>query len=408
VQETRLCRGRTLAHGPFEARHTVHVCAAGCRWPSGVRITRRPTCLDEALVPHTLVGYDVMVFVGLQRFLHHRQREEIQAALREEHAIVLSTGEVSALARRFVQYVARLHEARAGPLETALGDDGGSPLHVDATGEAGRGTLLLAMAGWRGWVLGAWKISTERADLIVPCLRQILHHFGAPCALMRDLGRAMIPALDELVAERALNIPVLACHQHFLADVGKDLLEPSHGELRALFRRTKVRPRLRDLVRGLGRQLGSHIGEAREAVRRWQALGAGDHRIAPGREGLAIVRALAQWTLDSSAEASGLDFPFDPPYLDRHGRCLQALRATDAFLHRAPHDRHVNAALRRVHRYLEPVACEVPSARSPSGYAGVRLFPRRIGQLGVSSYYPPDLCLQEWRAELCGENHGDA
>jgi hypothetical protein len=37
---------------------------------------------------------------------------------------------------------------------------------------------------------------------------------------MRDLGKAMIPALDALVAELDAAIPVLACHQHFVADLG--------------------------------------------------------------------------------------------------------------------------------------------------------------------------------------------
>ena len=54
--------------------------------------------------------------------------------------------------------------------------------------------------------------------------------------------------------ELALSIPVLACHQHFLADVGKDLLEASHAQLRGLFRASKVRPKLRALVRDLGPQ----------------------------------------------------------------------------------------------------------------------------------------------------------
>ena len=74
-------------------------------------------------------------------------------------------------------------------------------MHVDATGEDGRGTLLLVMAGWRQWVLGAWKISTERVELILPCLLETVRRFGAPCAAMRDLGRAMTPAIDDLVSE---------------------------------------------------------------------------------------------------------------------------------------------------------------------------------------------------------------
>jgi hypothetical protein len=233
-------------------------------------------------------------------------------------------------------------------------------MHVDATGEDGRGTLLLVMAGWRQWVLGAWKISTERAELILPCLLEAVRRFGAPCAAMRDLGRAMTPAIDEMVSELALSIPVLACHQHFLADVGKDLLEPSHAKLRDLFRSAKVRPKLRTLVRDLGRKLGPSIEDARKAVRHWQSMAEGGHGIESGDEGLAIVRAVAQWTLDYKARASGLDYPFDRPYLDLYERCSTALRATDAFLRTPPEDKKVKNALERLHRYLAPVDCEVP------------------------------------------------
>jgi hypothetical protein len=278
VQKTMPRNGLTLAHGTFGAHETIHVCAGRCHWPSGGLVTRRAICLSEALMPMSNAGYDLMAFVGRQRFLHRMQREEIQATLRDEHSIAISTGEVSDLARRFASYLARLHRARAPLFAAALAADGGWPLHVDATGEAGRGTLLIVMAGWRQWVLGSWKISTERADLILPCLRVVVRRFGAPCAAMRDLGKAVTPALDTLVAELELTIPVLACHQHFMADIGTDLLEPAHAELRSLFRRAKVRPNLRALIRDLGRQLGTDISEARQAVRDWQSFQDADHR----------------------------------------------------------------------------------------------------------------------------------
>jgi len=308
VQKTEPRTGRTLAHGVFKARATVHACTAGCRWPSGAVVTRHAACLREALLPGSNVGYDVMVFVGLARFMRRRQREEIQALLGEQ-GIDVSTGEVSKLCREFVRYLGRLHRSHTMELKAVLESDGGWPLHVDATGEAGRGTMLVVMAGWRKWVLGSWKISTERADLILPCLRETVQRFGAPCAAMRDLGKAMTPALDDLVRELNLTIPALACHQHFLADVGKDLLEPAHAELRGLFRRHKVLPKLRALVRELGRELGAQIDDARQAVLSWQSQIDAGHRIGSGRNGKATVRALAQWVLDFKAVATGLDFP---------------------------------------------------------------------------------------------------
>jgi hypothetical protein len=360
VQKTRVRHGKTLTHGQFDARETVRVRAAGCHHRGGSLVTRGAGSLTRLLPPSSVVGYDVMVRVGLERFLRHRQREGICALIEDEAGIRISTGEVSALSQRFVHDLARLHQARAERLKAALAGDGGWPMHVDATGEDGRGTLLLVMAGWRQWVLGAWKISTERADLILPCLRETVRTFGAPCAAMRDLGRAMTPAIDDLVSELALSIPVLACRQHFLADVGKDLLAASHARLRGLFRSTKVRPTLRTPVRDLGRKLGPSIEDARAAVRRWQSMTGSGHAIASGEDGLAIVRAVAQWTLDYQAEASGLDYPFDRPYLDLYERCLTTLRATDAFLRNPPEDKQVIRALERLRRALAPVDCEVP------------------------------------------------
>lgn len=361
VQKTMPRRGRSLAHGAFEAIETVHRCAARCRWASGREVVHRAQSLRQTLLPGSIVGYDVMVFVGLERFLRHRQREEIQAALIDHHSVSISTGEISVLSQRFVQYLARLHQSKAEGIRAVLEGDGGWPLHVDATGEAGRGTLLVAIAGWRQWVLEAWKISTERADLILPCLQAVIGRFGSPCAAMRDLGRAMIPALAELVSGLQQPIPVLACHQHFLADVGKDLLNPSHAQLRALFRQWKVRPNLRALVRELGRSIGRDIDAAREAACRWQSLSEDGHRIESGLAGLAEVRALAQWILDAKAEASGLDFPFDRPYLDLYDRCHMALRACRAFLRNPPLDQDVTAALRKIYRSLQPLDCTVPA-----------------------------------------------
>jgi len=97
VQKSMPRLGRTLTHGSFEARETVYECADKCRWPSGVRVVQHAACLQASLMPGCVIGYDVMVFVGLKRFLHHCQREEICSALLDQYGVNISTGEVSAL-----------------------------------------------------------------------------------------------------------------------------------------------------------------------------------------------------------------------------------------------------------------------------------------------------------------------
>jgi len=354
--------------------------------------------------PGAVYGYDIEIFIGLARFVHHRQREEIRAEL-GKHGVTLSSGEVSTLALRFLKHLAALHASRQSALREALERDGGYPLHFDATGEDGRGTLLVAYAGWREWVLGAWKLPTERADQITPCLLEVAERFGPPCALMRDLGRAARTAAKSFVRKLKLKIPVLGCHLHFLRDIGKDLLTVAHEKLRGLFQKDKLRPGLRALARDLGRKLGTDLPAIREEVLGWAANDASEHLLPEGDAGLATVRALAQWVLDSARDGKHLGFPFERPYLDLYERARKARRAVDAFLRRPPAAKAVCRALQKLARLLDPVAttkgiCEISKTLSARAdlfdelRVAMRLNPKPLGD------DEPDLSIEEAVAEI--------
>lgn len=359
VQKTVRRNGLTLSHGSFRVRETVRVCASRCRH-EGSRVAHRPATLACLIPPGSVVGYDVMVHIGLQRFVHHRQRDEIRVGLEKEHGILLSSGEISDLGRRFLVYLEALHREKSPALRAAMEADGGWPLHIDATGEDGRGTLLVALSGWRRWVLGAWKVPTERSDVILPRLEETAALFGSPCAIMRDLGRAVTEAAEEFVNRLAAPIPVLACHQHFLRDVGTDLLREGHGKLRGLFRGVDIRKDIRAFVRKLGHCLGKRIQEARVDIRTWLDQSAQDIEIPEGAAGIAVVRALAQWILDFSADGSNEGFPFDLPYLDLYVRCLHVRWAVAGFLRKEPADAKVKKFLARLQKILAPMDCDVP------------------------------------------------
>ncbi|PIU20331.1 MAG: hypothetical protein COT18_02825, partial [Elusimicrobia bacterium CG08_land_8_20_14_0_20_59_10] len=276
--------------------------------------------LARLVAPGGVYGYDLEVHVGLERHLRHRQRKEVRADLLSGHGIPLSTGQESLLAARFVRHLEALHIKRAPQLAGAMRKDGGYPMHVDATGEDGRGTSLVVYNPWRHWVLGAWKLSTERADLVLPRLQQTARTFGRPCAIMRDLGRAMIQAAEQLVREMKWDVPILGCHTHLLRDVGKDLMEAYYDRLRDLIRHHRLRTQLRSLARGLGRGLSAELPKLRDTVEFW-ARSATGHVLPSGAGGAAFVRSLAQWALDYAQEGDGLGFPFDRPYLDFYRRC---------------------------------------------------------------------------------------
>lgn len=354
VQKTTRHGVATLRHGSFVAWETVRICASGCRHPSGQLVVLRSEALARQVASGAVYGYDIEVYVGLERFVRHRQRDEIRSDLQEKHGILLSTGEISSLANRFLRHLEELHISKAPAIRATLAQDGGYPLHIDASGEDGRGTLFVAYAGWRKWVLGAWKLTTERADQVFPCLREVVALFGVPCAIMRDLGRAMTQAALDLVAEIDQKVVILACHLHFLKDIGKDLMETAYKQMRELIRVHAVQSGLRSLARDLGRQLGERLPDLRDNVLEW-VTSAQDHTLPGGMAGLATVRSLAQWSLDYHRDGRGRGFPFDRPFLDLYRRCITVRRAVDAFMRKPHEDAAVGRALQRLARVLDPV-----------------------------------------------------
>ena len=368
VRKTFERRGRTLAHGRFRMREAEYICGHGCSEPAasgqGRRaLVRRSPETTSLLLPRSTIGYDVLAHVGVERFVRFRRRDEIREDLLARWGIELSTGEVSSLARKFCVYLKALHVSRAKALRKALAADGGWPMHIDATGEDGRGTLLVIFAGWRRWVMGSWKIPTENAQAILPRIRETVQLFGAPCAVMRDLGRAVIDAARTYIASLAKPIPNLGCHMHFVRDIGKDLLSASHDALRTLFRQFKVVSHLRSLVRDLGRRLGGGMDDARGEMDAWLRSDANPYCLPAGRAGLVMLRSMAQWTLDWADDGNDEGFPFDRPWLDLYRRCLKACRATEAYLTRQDGDRQGRRALRQFFNILVTVRSEVPFGR---------------------------------------------
>lgn len=300
-------------------------------------------------------GYDLEVFVGMERFMRHRQREEIRNTLKSEYGISISTGEISELAKRFLSHVEALHASRIKDIQRALLQDGGYPLHIDATTEDGKGTLLVAYAGWRGWVLGAWKIPSERVDAIAPHITEICEKFGEPCAIVRDLGQTMARAVEEAADKMVCRPRILACHFHFLRDIGKDLLSDDHDYLRKLVRSLSIRENIRIVVRELGKKIDADdVSYLYKEFDTW--IDMDQVPVLPGGTfGISIVRALGQWILDYSHDGKCLGFPFDRPYLDFYHRCRTANKSIKIFLSQMRFDRDVNKALERLANAISPI-----------------------------------------------------
>jgi hypothetical protein len=82
----------TLQHGCFHTHERVLFCPSGCRYPNDTLVTRRAESINDLVPIGANYGYDLEVFVGMERFIRHHQREEIRSALKAEYGISISTG----------------------------------------------------------------------------------------------------------------------------------------------------------------------------------------------------------------------------------------------------------------------------------------------------------------------------
>ena len=146
MQKSKRRKLITFQAGVFTAKEVRKKCTRNATHP-----VMGSEELSRLVKPHQRYGYDLMVHVGLARYLRGKQREEIRAELFQECGFTLSEGSISNLCDRFLGYFEALHLARVPELCGAM--QPGYPLHLDATCEHGKGGLFVCMDGWRGWVL---------------------------------------------------------------------------------------------------------------------------------------------------------------------------------------------------------------------------------------------------------------
>ena len=302
-----------------------------------VRDATHPVMCSDALSrlvkPHQRYAYDLVVHVGLARYVRGKQREEIRAELYQKRGFTLCDGSISNLCDRFLVYVEALHLARVPELRRAMRD--GYPLHLDATCEYGKGGLFVCMDGWRDWVLMATRIPSEHEDYLRPVVEKTAALFGDPIATVRDMGEGMAKAVAPL---RARGVPDFICHYHFLGAVGKKLFEKPYRVLGNLLRQHKVQGDLRLLLRELRRY-------------RKSSTFPGPFGPGPIHEDLP---ALVLWCLEGEGKKALL-YPFSLPYLQFLQRCQQAVRKAECWVPspRTPATRRAIAHLTRLVNRIE-------------------------------------------------------
>jgi hypothetical protein len=308
VHKTHTRKVITLQIGEFIARETI--------WSDRATDQLYPSAsLRRLVAPGCNYGYDVLVQVGQALFLHAQPVHQIVTQLAAGH-VHLSASTVAQLGRRFIVLLALAHRQCAGRLKEAMTLQGGYILHLDATYEDKSPLLMTGIDAVMEIVLGNVKLPSEKAQGIVPFLRQLNASFGPPLALVHDLSKGILSAIQE-VFPRA---PDFICHFHFLRDLGKDLLGVDYDT---------VRKRL---------QIHGTVGAVRARLRVWQKKIDADPQLLQALQQLpecglptqSLKQApllaayfLAHWVLAGAQEGQGYGFPFDRPLFALARRALQ-------------------------------------------------------------------------------------
>jgi hypothetical protein len=310
--------------GPFKAHETLYHCRT-CRQ------VYRSKALRTIVARCCNVAWNVLVFVGKNLYQRCLTTDEVCHELKLRN-IDLSPSEVEYLGRKFILYLALAHRQAAPRIEQAMNRSGGYILHLDATHEGDAPVLMTGMDGLKQIVLGNVKIPSEHADHIVPFLEQLQKNYGTPIACVHDMGTGICKAVSLVFP----GIRDFVCHFHFLRDAGKDLLEPSYGQLRKTLQKYAATTRLGEIIRDLHRRIDNHAldaGHLTAAITKCHALE--NMNLAS----LTSIYSLCLWCLQGKKEGNGYGFPFDRPLLAFARRIAELKDSLPSMQKKASRDR---------------------------------------------------------------------
>jgi len=310
VWKTRKPIVATLAIGTFRAHETILHCPhCGRRYASAeLRKLRAYRCR---------YGYDVMVYAGKAMFQRCRNEGEIQLELADKR-VRISKREVSVLATKFIVYLSVAHKQSQHRLRELLSSGGGYILHLDATCEGDSPHLMCGLDGITEIVLENEKMCSEKAETIIPFLRKIQNAYGDPLATVHDMGKGISGAVEKVFPDT----PDFICHYHFLAAVGKNLLNAENDTLRKRLSKHGIQGKLRMRARELKRNVEKNrllVPSLLKCLEQKSLEGC-----AVDLMPAVVTYALVLWALAGKKQGHGYGFPFDRPYLSFYGR-LKAL-----------------------------------------------------------------------------------
>jgi hypothetical protein len=303
----------------------------------------------KALTPYRCTfGYDVIVYVGYALFVHCWSDQEITQALAERN-ISISDREISFLGKKFVTYLAMAHRESRQRIRRAMAVRGGYILHLDGTCEGESPHLCSGLDGMTELVLDNVKLPSEKAELLIPFLRQIKQHYGDPLALVHDMGKGILLAVGEVFAGK----PDFICHFHFLRDIGKDLFEEPYHRIRNRIQKLNLRSLLRQRAKALEKAMGAN-DKAVQALKAW--ICQGEMEISSFCQMSDLVAfTMIHWAFDTAGQLKGYGFPFDLPPLVFYQRLQKIHSFIELIRHSSLHKNKSYRPLFQLYRLINRV-----------------------------------------------------
>jgi len=304
-------------------------------------------------------GFDVIVHIGMELFVHCRSEREIIKDLAARN-IFISERQIGYLGRKFVVYLALAHRESQEQLVHSMTRRGGYILHVDGTCEGDSPHLFCGLDGISEIVLDNIKIPSEKKELLVPFFKGIKEQYGDPLALVHDMGVGIRTAVEEVFA----GLPDFICHFHFLRDIGKDLLLPDYQSIIKQLRKHNIRYLLRQKVRYLEKKI-EHNSDVVADFK--ESLDTAKLKTAIVKQMPALTAyALLNWAFESQSESGGYGFPFDRPHLEFYRRLQTIHRLLKTIMDIRPDDKG-NRPFIQVHQALEDVLGDEELSKAASG-----------------------------------------
>lgn len=295
----------TMGAGMFNARETQLYCSH-CTEISRSRDLRK-------LVPFKCTyGYDVLVHVGKSLFLRSMNEQAVAKDLKSRNNIDISEGGIRYLGQKFIAYLSICHDQSQLKIRHTMSKNGGYILHIDGTCESDSPHLFTGMDEVSGMILSSVKINSEKKEKIVPFLKNIQAKYGTPLAVVSDMGKGLLAAIEEVFP----GVISLICHFHFLRDLGKDLLGNDYRDLRNGLKKSKIRTALQSKARDFEQKLGNNV----------QSLA--NINADPKYASLKTALLSISWVFDTSS-LSGYGFPFDMQYLVFYQRIVACYKKID-------------------------------------------------------------------------------